>query len=525
MNTTTQSPSQYQLAVKNILTLLNQRRIDEAVNACLALSRSYPQSNDALLLLGKARQMQGRFNDMLQLVGTALQREPDNFNLQMQFAGAAQFCGHHDRALQQLEKAEQGANDNADLLLNVAQLYVSSMRYEDAHRCYLRAVELSPNNPHYLNNLASSCIAVGDLEQAENTYSDVIRRRPKNFEAWYNRSTLRTQTADDNHVVQLEKALRKLPADDPGETALCYALAKEYEDLRRYDKCFETLQRGADSMRAQSGYDVQLDVGLMQSMANICNGSFATRVRPADVRRGPIFVLGLPRSGTTLVDRILSSHSDVSSMGEITDFALTLNRLAGTTDRQQLLEMYPRLDPQQIGDEYLRSVQSYGVDSEYFVDKNLFNFLNIGLIAKALPGAAIVHVRRHPVDSCLSLFRALFRVGNPYSYNLDDLASYYIAYDRLMRHWHDVFPGAIHDVVYEALIDDQEQVSRAMVAHCGLDWEDACLDFAGNKAPVATASAAQVRKPIYRDAMARWRNFEKHLQPLIDRLQDAGITV
>ena len=525
VNSNARTPTQYQAAIKNIMTLLNQRRVDDAANACLQLLQSHPQSNDALLLLGKARQIQGRFADMLQLVETALTREPDNVSLQLQFAGAAQFCGHHDRALEQLAKAERAAQSNADLLLNVAQLFVGSQDYRGAHRCYLRAVELNANNPHYLSNLAASYIAIGELESAEATYSKVIRRRPKNYEAWYNRSTLRKQTPDDNHTAQLEKALRQLAADDPGETALCYALAKEYEDLGRYDKSFEMLERGAARKRSQLNYSVQLDVELMQQMTEICNASFATRVAPATPRRGPVFVLGLPRSGTTLVDRILNSHSKVVSMGEIGDFALTLNRVAGTTERQQLLATYSRLDLQQLGDEYLRSVRSYGTDSELFIDKNLFNFLNIGLIAKALPGAPIIHVRRNSVDSCLSLFRALFRTGNPYSYDLNDLADYYIAYSRLMQHWHDVFPGAIKHIVYEELVDDQENISRKLIADCGLDWETACLDFAANSAPVATASAAQVRKPIYRDAMARWRHFEKHLRPLIDKLQDAGIAV
>lgn len=507
------------------MQLLSQRRVDEAVSACLAFSESNPESNDALLLLGKARQLQGRFEDMLQLVETALGRAPQNVGLQLQFAGACQFCGHHDRAMAQLAKVEQTTRNDAGLLQKVAQLYVNAGKYEDAHRCYLRAIELDGNNPQYLYNLASSFIFVGDLRQAEDTYSMVINRTPDHYDAWHNRSTLRKQTANSNHIRKLEKALNRLAPNDAGKTSLCYALAKEYEDLGKDERSFSYLKRGADSYRCRMGYDVQSDVSLMKRIAELFDRTYAENVKAAPERRGPIFVLGLPRSGTTLVDRIISSHSNVESMGEISDFAQTLNRLGRSTDRHQLLEASVRIDPDQYGQSYIRSVASYGSNTPYYIDKTPTNFLYIGLIAKALPGASIVHLRRHPVDICLAMYRTLFRMGNPFSYDLDDLAEYYIAYDALMRHWQMLFPEILLHVSYEELVDNQERVSKDIIAHCGLDWEPACLEFDRNTAPVATASAAQVRKPMYRDALARWRRFETQLAPLIARLQEAGIAV
>lgn len=523
MNSNGRAAQQYQSAIRTIANLLSQRRVDEAVTACLAFSKSHPESNDALLLLGKARQMQGRFEDMLQLVETALGREPQNVSLQLQFAGACQFCGHHDRALGQLAKVEQTVRDDAALLQAVAQLYVSAGKHEDAHRCYSRAIELDSNNAQYLSNLASSLIAVGDLQQAERTYTKVISRTPDNYEAWYNRSTLRKQSANRNHIRKLEKKLSKLAPDDDGNTPLCYALAKEYEDLGKDERSFSYLKRGADSLHRRMGYKVELDVSLMERIAELFDRTYAENVTGIPERRGPIFVLGLPRSGTTLVDRILSSHSKVESRGELTDFARTLNRLGQSSAGHELLEASAHIDPDQLGQSYMRSVASYGSNAPFFIDKTPTNFLYIGLIAKALPGVPIVHVRRHPVDSCLSMYRALFRTGYPFSYDLDDLAEYYIAYDALMRHWRMLFPEILLDVSYEEIIEDQERVSREIVGHCGLDWEPECLEFDKNVAPVATASAAQVRKPIYRDALARWRRFETQLAPLIRRLQEAGI--
>jgi len=278
------------------MQLLSQRRVDEAVSACLAFSESNPESNDALLLLGKARQLQGRYEDMLQLVETALGRAPQNVDLQFQFTGACQFCGHHDRAIAQLAKVEQSTRNDAGLLQKVAQFYVNAGKYEDAHRCYLRAIELDGNNPQYLYNLASSFIFVGNLRQAEDTYSMVINRAPDNYDAWHNRSTLRKQTANSNHIRKLEKALNRLAPNDAGETSLCYALAKEHEDLGKDQRSFFYLKRGADSCRRQMEYDVQWDVSLMKRIAELFDRTYAENVKAAPERRGPIFVLGLPRS-------------------------------------------------------------------------------------------------------------------------------------------------------------------------------------------------------------------------------------
>ena len=380
-------------------------------------------------------------------------------------------------------------------------------------------------NPDTLNNLASSYIAVGELEEAEKLFTKVIRLNPRSAEAWYNRSTLRKQTESDNHIAALERALEKLPPGDPGTVALCYALAKEHEDLGKDEASFKYLKRGADGYRAQINYDVNSEIAVMERIETLFDTDYVARVKSAPLRPGPIFVLGLPRSGTTLVDRIISSHDEVSSMSEIPDLAIALTRLVGTSDRQLSLEKSVSVSPDELGQSYLASIAGYGPDTPYFIDKTPTNFLYIGLIAKALPGARVIHVKRHPVDSCLSIYRALFRSAYLFSNDLDELARYYIAYDRLMNHWRAIFPDRILDVSYEEIIGNQESVSRALIDHCGLEWQDRCLTFHKNDAPVATASAAQVRSPIYRSALARWRRFETQLEPLITKLRDGGIEV
>lgn len=507
------------------MQLLSQRRADEAISACQALLQAHPNSIDPLLLMGKARQLQGRFDDMLELVEFALKRAPNVPSVQLQYAGACQFCGYHDRAVAELAKVEQAATNDAALLQYVAELYVHAGKHLDADRCYARAVELDGDNPAYLFNLATSRIAKGHLDEAEALFSKVIELDPKHYDAWHNRTTLRKRTADDNHIDDLQQALNKLSGDDPGEVPLCYALAREYEDLGEDELSFSYLKRGADSRRQRMNYDVGSEVAVMKRISQSFDASWAGKGHTSDKSPRAIFVTGMPRSGTTLVDRILSSHSEVVSLGEISDLAMAVTRVGRTTDKQRSLDIAASIDTDALGADYVRAVSTYGFDVPNFIDKTPTNFLYAGLIAKSLPNAAIVHLQRHPVDTCLAMYRTLFKTGYPFSYDLDDLAECYIAYDALMTHWSNVFPGRIIDVSYEALVEDQESVSRDFVARCGLDWEAQCLSFDKNAAPVSTASAAQVRQPVYRDALARWRRFEAQLQPLVDKLDAAGIQI
>jgi hypothetical protein len=262
-------------------------------------------------------------------------------------------------------------------------------------------------------------------------------------------------------------------------------------------------------------------------MAEIrCVFDAASLARPAAScgRPGPIFVLGLPRSGTTLVDRILSSHEAVESLGEINDFALSLMRLAGQAGgKGELIRRSAGLDPHALGEAYLDSIAGYGATRALTIDKTPVNFLYIGLILRALPQAKIVHLRRHPMASGYALYKTLFRMGCPFSYDLSDLAAYQAAYLQLMDHWRTVAPGRILDVDYESLVSDQEAVSRRIIAHCELDWRDECLRFHENASPAATASAAQVRRPLYASSIDQWRRYRRQLQPLADGLAACGV--
>lgn len=462
---------------------------------------------------------------MNRVATAAAGRAPHNIPASLLLAESRLLCGDAGGAIAVLGDLEMRATDDALLLQHVAQMFAQAGRHEDAHRCYLRASEIAPEDPRVLYNLASSQIAIGDLQAAERNFDEVIRFDPHDYDAYQNRSTLRKQTPGDNHTGEISKLLDSDRPNGAGEVQLCYALAKEFEDLGNHEESFAYLKRGAARRRQMMSYDVSADEQIMEEIRDRFDTGFLSGKAATDLGSECIFILGLPRSGTTLLDRIVSSHSRVESMGEINDFALCLTRLAGDTGKMRLLSRALELDMESLGAAYLASVASYGRSKPLFIDKTPANFLYIGLIRKALPRASILHLRRNPVDSCLAMYRTLFRMGYPFSYDLDDLARYYIAYHRLMEHWRALFPGAILDVDYEALVADQEFVSRQVIAHCGLVWETACLNFEQNRSPVATASAVQVRQPIHAASVGRWRRFAAELEPLVRKLKDAGVEV
>ncbi|HSM68281.1 MAG TPA: sulfotransferase, partial [Xanthomonadales bacterium] len=312
----------------------------------------------------------------------------------------------------------------------------------------------------------------------------------------------------------------------PDEVPLCYALAKEYEDLGDHRRSIRYLQQGAARRREQLSYRVGEDVETMRRIRKVFTPEHMQATRRGPDEPGPILVLGLPRSGTTLVDRILASHDQVSSLGEVNNLAFAVIGASGEArDKLDLVERSAQADFEALGATYLKGTRGFGEPGPYLVDKTPLNFLYLGLVWLSLPGAKVVHLRRHPMDACYAMYKTLFRAGYPYSYDLDDLGRYYLAYRKLMNHWRQALPGFIHDVDYETLVAQQESTSRELLDFCGLDWEDGVLEFHRHSGAAATASAAQVRQPIYTSSVGRWRHYERQLQPLAEHLTLNGVCI
>ncbi len=449
-----------------------------------------------------------------------------SFHQSLESAKQHLFSGRVRQAIELLSELEKQSQQDALQLQNIAEMYVHCGQHERAGKCYARSVELRPSDPACVYNLATSKLALGELEEAETLFTRVIKLKPDDYGAWLNRSSLKKQTRENNHVEQLKYVKAHLEADDPGQIPICYALAKELEDLGHYEDSFAFLQEGSHQRRLRLQYDVRDDEEVMQRIARRFKPELLQGPHPQHDTQRPVFILGLPRSGTTLVDRIVSSHSQVASLGEHDTLAYALMQQIGeASGKQELVEQSASIDFAELGRRYCDGIEGYGNPAARLIDKTPQNFLYLGLIHLALPGAKIIHLRRKPLDSCYAIYKTLFRAGYPYSYSLQDMGRYYIAYHRLMEHWRRHIPGGFLDVDYEKLVGDQENQSRRIFDYLELDWEDAALDFHHRSEPVATASAAQVRQPIYHSSVNRWRCYERQLKPFAGKLREHGIEI
>jgi len=430
-----------------------------------------------------------------------------------------------NRALGDLKAFEHEARDNVRLLQDVGNLYTHLNLHQDAARCYSRVVELAPQDPQALYNWATCLTALGRLEAAEQVLDELIARAPDDHDAYYNRSTLRRQTPDRNHLSELQGALSTANMSAAARIALGYALAKELEDLGRYPESFAALKAAAAERRRSLSYRVEQDVTTMAQIARAFDAEYCRSRAHAGGYESPrpIFIIGLPRSGTTLVDRILSSHSQVDSRGESNDVAAILMRLAGpVSNKASLIQRTTELNPTEMGRAFCARLPRSA--AARVIDKTPLNFLYLGLLAAALPRATFIHVRRHPLDVCYAMYKTLFRMAYPFSYDLSDLASYYSAYAGLMQHWRDALGERLIEVDYETLVAEQERTTRRLLDTCALPWEEACLEFHRNASPTLTASASQVREPLYNSSVGSWRRYERELQSLTNQLRANGIT-
>jgi len=419
----------------------------------------------------------------------------------------------------------------ADAFVRNAAGTVHSFGHDHARALasYDAALAQDAGNAQYRYNRAAVRRFLGDLEGAEQDYDRAIAASPRDYEAYKNRSDLRTQTQARNHIAELQALLKTPIPDWRGEVQIGYALAKELEDIGAYAESFAALSQAAGRQRQHMRYDVATDLATVQW---IIDAFPAVPMRECEERADdPIFVLGLPRSGSTLVERILTSHSGVSAAAELDCFALALvgavRRHTGRDrlPRQELVAQAAGVDFAALGQDYLKHARRELGTAGRFVDKMPLNYLYCGLIQRALPGAKIIHVRRHPMAACFAMYKALFKDGYPFSYDLSDIARYYIGYRRLMDHWCAAMPGAIHPVSYEALVTDQLGESERLLQFCGLEWQEACGRPHENRAASTTASAAQVRRPVYASSLTQWQNYAAQLSGLQRELIAAGIAL
>ncbi len=390
---------------------------------------------------------------------------------------------------------------------------------EAAHYWLMRTHEWFPTQTPVLFDLAVVEFQLNRIGDAESHLETLLRMDPRHAGALRLRSSLRSWDEGNNHVAQLEALLASA---DGGrlEASVGYALAKECEDIGYHDRGFAALERGARAQRALMEYDSASECAALDHVREAFPSPAVMDSVSGFAGPSPIFVVGLPRTGTTLVERILGSHSQVRSIGEVTDFPDILSEAIAVlpeTARSPAMA----LDFGAIGRQYADSAAQLAGGAARFVDKLPYNFLYCGYILAALPNARIVHLVRDPMDTCYAVYKTLFVGAYAWSYDLDEIADYYLAYRRLMRHWHEVLGNRILDVSYEELVRDPATVTRNMLSFCDLPWEDAVLAFHEHPEAALTASAVQVRRPVYTDSVGAWNRVGSHLARLQERLASA----
>lgn len=519
-----------QRALRDASALFHNGDVVGAQRLALQAVKSEPRFTAGWLFLSKLAIAANQVDAARKLVASAAKIEPDNVRVQAHQAYVLANCLHFDEALKSLPGLETRAGTDAVAWNDIGNAYHVCGELPQAKHAFERALKLDPDNPSFEYNLATSCKFSGDFERAEELADSVIAKTPDDWGVYEFRSGLRTQTPDRNHIAELTALLAKHLDDPRGKVRIAYALAKEFEDLDDLPAAFANYKNAADTRRRSMNYEVDGDVNAMSALIDAYTPEFLKKRDGATDDR-PIFIVGLPRTGTTLLDRIISGHSDVVSAGELQDFGNALiQRVVKASpgvrhDKFSMIHAATQINYAELGDDYLLSTRARTSGAKHFVDKLPINYLYLGAIARALPDATLIHMDRHPMDAAFAIYKTLFSDAYPFSYDLEDLGHYYVAYRRLLDYWHTHLGDRLIRVRYEDLVTDKEFQARRVIEHIGLEWQDQCLEFHNNDQPTNTASAVQVRQKVYSTSVGKWRQLEQQLYPFRAIVEAAGFTI
>lgn len=484
-----------------------------------------PFAVPAIRMLAEVGGRLGRMAEAEALLSRAVELAPGFLEARHNYAIVLHRQNKAVEAIAQADFLLERDPENAGYRILKAAALVRIGDYEDAIALYAAVLARHPEQPRTWMSYGHVLKTVGRQDDSVAAYREATRLSPNLGEAWWSLANLKTWRFDDADVAVIRGQLARtdLTADD--RLHLEYALGKALEDAQAYAESFSHYRRGAEIRRKQVVYDPQtVSLHLERSRALLTPEFFAARAGQGDPARDPIFVVGLPRAGSTLVEQILSSHSQVEGTMELPDIIAIARRLGGGTHRGAA-SAYPEalasLDAETLaalGREYLeRTRVQRKLARPLFIDKMPNNFSHVGLIHLILPNAKIIDARRHPMGCCFSAFKQHFARGQAFSYDLTEIGRYYADYVRLMAHFDAALPGRIHRVIYEDMVADPEAQTRALLAYCGLPFEEACLKFHETERAVRTASSEQVRRPIFTEGLDQWRNYE----PWLDELQAA----
>lgn len=548
-----------QQLLKEGVDLQRQGDYDKAAAIYHDILRQCPTHYDAMQLLGAIASHRNKWEEARDWYIRSLKLRPDQANVWFNLARVYYCVRALDGAVEAFGKAIECKPDYADAYYNRGTSYCDRLHLEEAVADFEKALALQPDHPlagrslalayrdmyryddaiaklkdqierHPENDVLHTTIAlvyrdIGDKDAAIVHLKRALELNPGHAETHYKLSVLHHKKEQlEQHIPGLETLLEKEGRPNHELVYLHFALAKSYDDLGDYNKAFEHYDAGNEYERSGVSYTTDKVRGYFKRIEKVFTPLLFEKGAPeagVSSHTTPIFILGMPRSGTSLMEQIISSHSDVEAAGERDElhYVVTGNPWEKRENYLDAVTGYDAKQFAEMGAEYQKRLEARFGTPAYLTDKMPMNFHYVGMIKLMLPHAKVIHCVRHPLDTCLSVYRRLFWGRQPYAYNQTELAEHHQLYQELMAYWHSVLPGFIHDVNYETLIENPEQEIAAMLDFCGLEWQDSCINFHKNKSSVVrTASAEQVRQPLYKDSMQGWKRYQDYIQPMIDVL-------
>ena len=497
-------------------------QLDDAITSFQRALQIKPDHIDAYINLGNSLHACGRLDDAIQSFETALKYNPKLAVAYNNLGTALKQKGQFDLASAQYKKALGIQPGFFDALNNLGNIQIVQGYLEDAIASFDRAIQNKPDQAEAHLNLGNALKAHGDLDKAIESFENALRIKPNFPEAYRCYVSMKKFSAKDECTDQISELLNSNDITENDEMHLSFAMSKIKTDLGHVTESFEYLQTGNALRKKELAYDFSNDAKLFQDIQNV----FATKDTKTahitienNLKTKPIFILGMPRSGTSLVEQIISSHSSVFGAGELAFLSQAMHKFNWLENDLSTAMI------QNIRAEYFRQIETLNVKQGFVTDKMPSNFMWIGFIAKAFPEAKIIHIKRKPAAVCWSNYKIYFPSASMgYSFDMEDTAQYFGLYQTLMKFWHAKFPGRIYDLNYEQLTENQLEETQKLLAHLELDWEDAVLDFHKSDRSVVTASNLQVRNKMYQGSSQEWQKYENHLAPMLKILDKLAAT-
>ena len=487
------------------------------------LIKKFPNFQALYNLLGLCLQSQKKFQEAIKYYKIAIQNNP-NFFVAINNLGLTYYNMYDLKNAQHYyERAIEINPKFTHPISNLGNVKKELNNYEEAIKCYKLALSIDNKLYIVIHNLGMAYQALGKFEESKKYFESVLKINSKFTRADRSLSMSLKYDINNPHLKIMKNKIKDQSLNDFQKIELHFGLGKAYEDIKNYKKSFENYKLGNKIKRDSIKYQLNDDVKLFENIKNSFSSiDFQNLENIGNKSNKMIFILGMPRSGTTLVEQIIANHKSVYGAGELRDLTQIIRKNFLVNNKIKFPEKFNIKDQNffsNMGTKYLENLDRYNTNKNYITDKAPLNFKWIGLVKLILPKSKIIHCTRDPKDTCLSLFKNFFEGELNFSYNLEEAAKYYKLYQNLMEFWKQLLPDFIYDISYEKLVENQEFESKKLLDFCNLDWDKNCLTFYRNKRGIVTASFAQARKPIYKNSVKSWQNYKNELLPMFKILE------